>query len=368
MAPEISARAAEDSGDLIHRLRDVIRAVKRDANGHWPALAEITEEGLKGDHHLQVLALAEAGQGRPGQHVVLRWLRQPGQHYRDRVRLSELGVGRHCRRLDGVARVAGLEQPFQRLGDRIKVTQTVRVGSRKWTAETAGAYRGVNYLATGVTTERIPEDDVVVATFTQGGPAVTLSGAASASDPDNLTLVAATVAITSGSFVGDGDVLATNVAGTSITASYNAVTETLTLTGSDTLSHYNQVLDSVTFNSTSSNPDGFGLFPTRTVTWVLNDGSASFNLSTAQTETINIIAVNSPPTLTGVAASASYTEEGAATTLSGSSRKISSSDETSTPMKSSALRASARRSSSTPMRRSASRRTTSTSSCSLVPK
>jgi lipopolysaccharide export system protein LptA len=155
------------------------------------------------------------------------------------------------------------------------------------------------------------------ASFTQGGGAVTLSGAASASDPDNLNLVAATVAITGGTFAGDGDVLAANTTGTAITASYNSSTETLTLTGSDTLAHYGQVLDSVTFNSTSGNPDDSGSFPTRTVTWVVNDGSASFNLSTAQTETINVIAVNQPPTLTGVAASASFTEEGGATTLSG---------------------------------------------------
>jgi hypothetical protein len=47
-------------------------------------------------------------------------------------------------------------------GQRIKVTQTVRVGSRKWTTTTEGAFRGVNYLATGLSTERVPEDDVVV--------------------------------------------------------------------------------------------------------------------------------------------------------------------------------------------------------------
>ena len=47
------------------------------------------------------------------------------------------------------------------VGDRIALTQTVRVGSRTWTAETAGAYRGVNYLATGITTDRVPEDDIV---------------------------------------------------------------------------------------------------------------------------------------------------------------------------------------------------------------
>lgn len=49
-------------------------------------------------------------------------------------------------------------------GERVRVTQTVRVGSRTWVAETAGVYRGVNYLATGVTTDRVPEDDVVVPT------------------------------------------------------------------------------------------------------------------------------------------------------------------------------------------------------------
>jgi hypothetical protein len=48
--------------------------------------------------------------------------------------------------------------------DRIRITQTVRVGSRTWTTTTTGAYRGVNYLATGVTTERVPEDDIVVPT------------------------------------------------------------------------------------------------------------------------------------------------------------------------------------------------------------
>jgi hypothetical protein len=155
------------------------------------------------------------------------------------------------------------------------------------------------------------------ANFTQGGGAVTLSGAASTSDPDNLTLANATVQITAGTFAGDGDVLAANVAGTNITASYNAATELLTFTGTDTLAHYNQVLDSVTFNSTSGNPTNFGANPTRTVTWVVNDGSGSFNLSTAQTETINITNVNDAPSLTGVAASASYTEQSAATTLSG---------------------------------------------------
>jgi hypothetical protein len=50
-------------------------------------------------------------------------------------------------------------------GERIKVTQRVRVGSRVWTTEVMGTFRGVSYLATGVTTDRVPEDDIVVPTI-----------------------------------------------------------------------------------------------------------------------------------------------------------------------------------------------------------
>jgi hypothetical protein len=49
-------------------------------------------------------------------------------------------------------------------GEKIRLTQTVRVGGKKWETTTTGSYRGVNYLATGVTTERVKEDDVVVPT------------------------------------------------------------------------------------------------------------------------------------------------------------------------------------------------------------
>jgi hypothetical protein len=51
------------------------------------------------------------------------------------------------------------------VGDRIKVVQTVRVGARSWKTEAVGTFRGVNYLATGITTERVKEDDLVVPTI-----------------------------------------------------------------------------------------------------------------------------------------------------------------------------------------------------------
>jgi hypothetical protein len=47
-------------------------------------------------------------------------------------------------------------------GQRIRVVQTVRVGARKWQTTAEGVFREINYLATGLSTERLPEDDIVV--------------------------------------------------------------------------------------------------------------------------------------------------------------------------------------------------------------
>jgi len=49
-----------------------------------------------------------------------------------------------------------------RPGDRIRLIQTVRVGSRKWESRVEGIFREIAYLETGITTERVKEDSVVV--------------------------------------------------------------------------------------------------------------------------------------------------------------------------------------------------------------
>jgi Domain of unknown function (DUF4347)/FG-GAP-like repeat len=126
--------------------------------------------------------------------------------------------------------------------------------------------------------------EVTIAPSTTG----TLSPSLTVSDPDSLTLAGATVAIVGGTFAGDGDVLAANTAGTSITASYNSTTETLTLSGADTLADYQQVLERVTYHSTAGDPSNGGANPLRTVTWVINDGSATNNLSTTVTTGIDV--------------------------------------------------------------------------------
>jgi hypothetical protein len=48
---------------------------------------------------------------------------------------------------------------------RIRITQTVRVGSTgTWPAVVEGRFRHVQFLATGLATDRVPEDDIVVVT------------------------------------------------------------------------------------------------------------------------------------------------------------------------------------------------------------
>lgn len=49
-------------------------------------------------------------------------------------------------------------------GQAIRITQAVRVGRRHWTTTVAGTFRELKYLATGLSTDRVRADDIVVST------------------------------------------------------------------------------------------------------------------------------------------------------------------------------------------------------------
>jgi hypothetical protein len=123
----------------------------------------------------------------------------------------------------------------------------------------------------------------------------------SITDPDSPAVVDATVHL-GGGFAGDGDQLAFSTAGTAISANYDSIAETLTLTGTDSFADYAQVLNSITFVTPSDNPTNFGANPNRTVSWILDDGSATNPTSTVTT-TVSITAVNDPPQLSSVVTS-----------------------------------------------------------------
>ena len=115
-------------------------------------------------------------------------------------------------------------------------------------------------------------------------------------DVDSGNLSGASV-IVSGGNAFDHDVLAATTAGTGITATYDSNTGTLTLSGVDTVAHYQQVLASMTFSTDATNDFA------RTVSWSVTDDLGA----TSATATTNVSVAgrvpttppNSPTTTTG---------------------------------------------------------------------
>ncbi len=47
-------------------------------------------------------------------------------------------------------------------GQRIEITQMMRVGFKTWNAVATGVFRHVDSLATGIATDRVAADDIIV--------------------------------------------------------------------------------------------------------------------------------------------------------------------------------------------------------------
>ena len=168
-----------------------------------------------------------------------------------------------------------------------------------------------------------PQGSIVVAATAsqaiQGGAAVTLlSGPPTITDPASTTLSSATIKIANrGGNAVAGDQLFVNgvqngTVGNGVTASWNASTDTLTLTGSATLAVYDTLLSEVSYQDTGIDAST-GSHPLRTVTWTVNDGTASFN-------TTSQIAIERAPvaTVANVALSSDFTPVAASSLLAAS--------------------------------------------------
>ena len=76
----------------------------------------------------------------------------------------------------------------------------------------------------------------------------------------------------------------------------------MTLSGYDTLAHYQTALSEVQYNTTGHNPTNYGIDPTRTIVWQVNDGAIGNPVgNNITTTTISIDAVNDAPTNTAPA-------------------------------------------------------------------
>jgi VCBS repeat-containing protein len=152
-------------------------------------------------------------------------------------------------------------------------------------------------------------------TYFENAAAIALSPLATLTDVDDTELNDVVVRITGGVFPGDGDTLTVggSTSGTinGITFLWDPAADALVFTGASLVANYQDLLRQVAFNSSSDNPTDFNASSARTLTWSVSGGIAV----TTATTTLDIVAVNDAPQAT-VAATASYTENGAPVVLS----------------------------------------------------
>ncbi|MDR4481114.1 MAG: tandem-95 repeat protein [Nitrospira sp.] len=127
-----------------------------------------------------------------------------------------------------------------------------------------------------------------LATFTEGAGAVAIVDAdATLTDVDDALLSGLTASIDT-LYDGASEQLTADVTGTSIAVAYDANTGVLTLSGSDTVAHYEQVLRTIRYQNTSDSPTT----TSRTIYIRAEDGVAYSNDGTVN---LTIVATNDAP-------------------------------------------------------------------------
>ncbi len=136
--------------------------------------------------------------------------------------------------------------------------------------------------------------------YTEGAGPVSITSTITATDADDVSLSGATVTV-SGNYQNGEDVLSFTSAN-GITASWSVGTGQLILSGTATVAAYQAALRSVKYTNTSTNPNT----ASRNVSFRVSDGTDNSNL---QSRNITITAVNNPPVIANIEATAlDYTE------------------------------------------------------------
>lgn len=132
-------------------------------------------------------------------------------------------------------------------------------------------------------------------------PTLIATGTAFVVDVDDAQLQRLTVQITDAT-APDAELLAANVTGTSLSASYDAPSATLTLLGPDTVANFQDALHTVTYAHSAQ----YNIGAERHVAVVVDDGRAQ---SPVATTTVALTSVNDPPMLTASVAQTSWVED-----------------------------------------------------------
>jgi gliding motility-associated-like protein len=125
--------------------------------------------------------------------------------------------------------------------------------------------------------------------YTENDPATSITPSIAITDADDEEIDGATIVISGNYLVGEDVLLCSPPVG--ISANFDAVTGTLTLSGISSLANYQIALRNVKYSNTSESP----ATAQRTVQYMVNDGMDDSNIFSA---TIDVIAVNDAPVLT----------------------------------------------------------------------
>ena len=187
---------------------------------------------------------------------------------------------------------------YRQTGDNPSALKTVEYSVNDGQLDSNASTKDI--AVTGVNDKPVLDSTGTALSYTENAGAVAVDSGITASDPDSTTLAGATVKIT-GNLSASEDALAfTDQNG--ISGAYNSGSGTLTLSGTASVAEYEAALRSVTYENGSDNPST----ATRTVTFQVDDGAASDNVSDAVTRDIEITPVNDAPVVTTSPGSTSY--------------------------------------------------------------
>ena len=140
--------------------------------------------------------------------------------------------------------------------------------------------------------------ETTILAFTENDAPTDITSTLSTSDPDNLNLEGATIAFTNNFILGEDELHFDDQNG--IIGTFDALNGVLSLSGTSSVTNYQDALRNVTFNNTSTDPV---TNLNREATFRVFDGTDSSNV---QSRTISVTNLNTPPTLSNIETSSLF--------------------------------------------------------------
>ncbi|HEV2813791.1 MAG TPA: Ig-like domain-containing protein [Solirubrobacteraceae bacterium] len=214
--------------------------------------------------------------------------------------------------LSGTATVAEYETALRSIeyshsGDDPSASKTVEFTVNDGELDSAAATKDIAVTAVNDKPVLDTSDDALA--YSEGDGPVAVDPGVTAADPDSATFAGATVTVSAGFTEAEDELAFADANG--ISGAYDDTSGVLTLTGPASVADFEAALRAVTYENSSEAPSD----ATRTVTFQVDDGAGSDNLSDAVTRDVTVAPVNDAPAVATTEGPTGYTEGDAATAI-----------------------------------------------------